>query len=113
MDTQRKISLTVPPLRVSMSDLAGQVSSADRDDVLTFLVAVDAHVGDYHFTLALRDKLNEALADEDGTEPNTVATFLRWLVRMDDPADEQGIKDRQTIRLSTIIDRARDLLGGA
>lgn len=55
-------------------------------------------------------ELNSLTEGEDG---DSVKEFLLWLVRMDDPADEQGIKDRQTVRLSAIIDRARNLLGGA
>lgn len=42
-----------------------------------------------------------------------VREFLEWLVRMDDLHDEQGCKDRQTVTLTAIIDRARQCLGEA
>ena len=111
MDTQRKI--TIPSVRVNISDLAAQVASADRETAMTFLVAVDAHVGDYHFTEALRDNLNEALAEENYEEVGSTRQFLHWLVAMDDPQDGQGCKDRQAVTLTEIISRARKLLGGA
>lgn len=37
----------------------------------------------------------------------TVLTFLRWLVRLDDPLDDRGVADRTTVTLNQIIDKAR------
>lgn len=105
-------------VHLSLSDLAEQVvDHTGRAGALEFILALDESAADYDFTRTLRDKLNEALAKEDAAAEkvhgNPTEQFLRWLVAMDDPDSEQGMKDRQVVRLSTIIDRARDLLGGA
>jgi hypothetical protein len=101
---------------IDLADLTEQVvDRIGRAGALDFILALDESAADYDFTRTLRDKLNEALAKEDAAAGlgDKTEQFLRWLVAMDDPTDEQGVKDRQVVRLSTIIDRARDLLGGA
>lgn len=42
-----------------------------------------------------------------------IKDFLAWLVRLDDPADEQGVEDRRTVNLGQIIGKAKALLDGA
>ena len=99
---------------VNLDDLAFQFQTMDHEKVTEFVLKVDEAVGDYEWTLTLRDKLNEVIRKCDevaGAVP--VEEFLRWLVRMDDPQDEQGCKDRQVVTLSQIIGRARALLGEA
>lgn len=88
----------------------------EGEDVVEFILALDAEVADYEWTVYLRDRLNEVIASEDKAAEkaygNPTEEFLKWLVRMDDPADEQGCKDRQVVTLTAIISRARNLLGG-
>lgn len=38
-----------------------------------------------------------------------VRSFLRWLIRLDDATDEQGVEDRRTVTLNQIIGYARIL----
>jgi leucyl aminopeptidase (aminopeptidase T) len=116
--TESATTFILRNVSIDLADLTEQVvDRIGRAGAMDFILALDAAAADYDFTVTLRDKLNEELAKEDAAAEkvhgNPTEQFLRWLVRMDDPADEQGVKDRQTVRLSTIIDRARDLLGGA
>lgn len=37
----------------------------DHETIRNFILALDAAVADYDFTVDLRDKLNEAIAEED------------------------------------------------
>lgn len=99
---------------VNLDDLAFQFHTMDHEKVTEFVIKVDEAVGDYEWTVDLRNKLNEIIRKCDEAAGATpVEDFLRWLVRMDDPQDEQGCKDRQVVRLSQIIDKARALLGEA
>ena len=105
-------------VQLDLGDLAEQVvDHTGRAGALDFILALDEAAADYDFTVTLRDKLNEALAKVDAAAEkaygNPTERFLRWLVSLDDPADEQGMKDRQVVTLSQIIGKARDLLGGA
>lgn len=99
------------PLEVSLDDLAEQFLSLDRKQVMAFLLKVDEHMSDCDFTEELHAKLADALAAEGASTQPTMKEFLRWLVRMDDPQDEQGCKDRQVVTLTQIISKARNLLG--
>jgi hypothetical protein len=38
-----------------------------------------------------------------------IRSFLRWLIRLDDPRDPQGVEERRTVTLNQIIGYARDL----
>lgn len=109
-DSSATVRYTV---EIALDTLVDPVAAQPRDQVMDFLLAVDSGLGDYHFTEALRDKLSEALAEESDEEAGSTRQFLRWLVAMDDPQDEQGCKDRQAVTLTAIISRARNLLGGA
>ena len=42
-------------------------------------------------------------------EETPVDHFLAWLIAMDDPNDQRGMRARQTVTLSYIIDRAREV----
>jgi hypothetical protein len=105
------------PTEISLEDLAEWFRDVPGDVVMDFIIRLDELAADYDFTVALRDRLNAEIAKEDGAfealAGNPTDKFLRWLVAMDDPNDEDGVRARQTVRLSQIIDRARDLLGEA
>lgn len=109
MSKSAQITFEVP---VDLDTLAFQFQTMDHEQTTDFILKVDEAVGDYEWTVELRDKLNEVIRKCDeaaGAAP--VEDFLRWLVRMDDPLDEQGGKDRQVVTLSQIIGKARALLG--
>lgn len=97
---------------VDLEALAFQFQTMDHEKAHDFVLKVDEAMSDYEWTLGLRDKLNEVIRKcDEAAGGSPVEDFLRWLVRMDDPQDEQGCKDRQVVRLSQIIDKARALLG--
>jgi hypothetical protein len=106
---------------VSAVDLPSVAAGYKTCETAVFPANSDGTVDNYHDLVMLGDiKDHEAaiaalLEDLSGApEPKpTTEDFLRWLVRMDDPTDEQGVRDRQVVRLSAIIDRARALLGEA
>lgn len=107
---------------VSAVDLPPVVAGYKTCETAVFPAMADGTVENYGDLVMLDDvkdheaAIEELLAqlnNEPEPEVDPTGQFLRWLVAMDDPLDEQGCKDRQTIRLSTIIDRARTLLGGA
>lgn len=45
-----------------------------------------------------------------GFGPPTPEGVCRWLAAMDDPTDEVGMAERQTVTLTKIIDEARAAL---
>lgn len=99
------------PLEISLEDFAEQLRSMDRELVFKFLVYVDEMMADCDFTERLRDTLTVALEQEGvGSPAAPYIDFCQWLVRMDDPHDRQGVKDRQKVTLSEILARARGLL---
>ena len=102
------------PLEISLDDFAEQLRSMDCELVFKFLVYVDEMMADCDFTERLRDTLTVALEQEGvGSPAAPFIDFCQWLVRMDDPHDTQGVKDRQTVTLEAILRRARGLLDGA
>lgn len=109
MSEPTQVTFEVP---VDLDVLAFQFQTMDHEATTRFILKVDHAVADYEWTLELRDKLNEVIRKcDEAAGRNPVEEFLRWLVRMDDLNDEQGCKDRQTVTLTTIIDRARQCLG--
>jgi hypothetical protein len=101
------------PVEISLDDLAEQMTALPRKDVMAFLVRVDEVMADCEFTEELRDTLTAALAAEGIPQPVDATPFLQWLVRLDDPTDEQGVADRKAVNLNQIIGKARALLDGA
>lgn len=104
------------PTSINLADLAEEFRTVPGDEVMDFILRLDEIAADYDFTVRLRNKLNEVIAENDaaaeGYFGNPTEQFLRWLIRMDDPSDEQGVKDLRELRLSQIFDRAHALLGG-
>jgi hypothetical protein len=102
------------PLEISLDDLAEQLRSMDHEMVFAFLVRVDEMMADCDFTERMRDTLTVALEQEGvGSPAAPFINFCQWLVRMDDPHDLQGVKDRQVVTLDKILSRARGLLEDA
>lgn len=49
----------------------------------------------------------------ENRELHRLRELVDWLISMDDPEDVDGLEQRRTVRLSAIIDRARDARGAA
>lgn len=104
-------AVDLPPIAAGYKTCETAVFPANPDgtvDSYGDLVMLD-DVQDHEAAIA---ELLEQINSEPPVEPTT-EDFLRWLVAMEDPDDEQGVRDRQVVTLSQIIDRARNLLGGA
>lgn len=101
------------PVEIALDDLLEQFPSMHRTLVQDFIMRVDETMADCDFTERLRDRLDKALEAEGGPSLTSKYTdFLQWLVRMDDPLDNQGIEDRRVVTLTQIIAKARALLDG-
>jgi hypothetical protein len=110
-DVSAQVTFEVP---VDLDTLAFQFQTMDHEVSTRFVLNVDEAVGDFQWTVELRDKLNEVIRKcDEAAGGNPTEDFLRWLVRMDDPNDEQGCEDRRTVTLSAIMQRARQCLGEA
>lgn len=94
----------------SMRDLADKLAfhAPTTEDLIQFVLRVDEQVADEQWTRDLIGKLLLALEGE-GALFAGVFDFLRWLMRMDDPLDEMGCRDRQVVTLNRIIERAREV----